>query len=105
MFSMLKKEKDKKPSTSKVKKAAKAYEKLGSQVSKSIKEAFSLNFKQYLNRVRMEVATTLLRESTFTIKDISLKSGYKTNSHFFRVFHNFYDESPTEYRKRVVKKP
>lgn len=73
------------------------------EVSKAIKNEFSLNFKQYLNRVRMEVATTLLKESSMTIKEITFKSGYKTNTHFFRVFRSFYNESPTEYRNRELK--
>jgi AraC-like DNA-binding protein len=72
-------------------------------VSKSIKNRFKLSFKQYLNTVRMEVATTLLRESDLTVKDIALRAGYKTNSHFFRVFSSFYNESPTEYRKNNKK--
>lgn len=73
------------------------------EVSKSIKKAFGLNFKQYLNQVRLEIAITLLKESNLSIKEIAFKSGYKTTAHFFRVFKSYYNESPKQYQKKVTK--
>lgn len=73
------------------------------EVSRLIKSEFNLNFKQYLNRARMEITTKLLKDSNLSIKEIIFKSGYKNKSHFFRVFKMFYDQSPSEYRENLNK--
>lgn len=73
------------------------------EVSQTIKNAFELSFKQYLNKVRMEHAIKLLEVSDYSIKEVCFKSGYQTTSHFFRIFRSFFNESPSEYRDRLNK--
>lgn len=71
------------------------------QISKLIKEEFKMSFKQYLNTVRIAIATELLKETTLSIKEIVNKSGYQTSSHFFRVFKSHTGQSPSEFRNTI----
>lgn len=75
------------------------------EISQTIKEAFNLSFKQYLNRVRMEHAKDLLENSQLTVKEVCFKSGYKTTSHFFRLFRSYFKISPNEFRNQLPKSP
>jgi AraC-like DNA-binding protein len=68
------------------------------QISKLLKNEYNQSFKQYLNDVRMTRAKQLLLETELSIKEIIFKSGYKTSSHFFRIFKDQEGISPSEFR-------
>lgn len=55
---------------------------------------------QYLHEIRIEKSSELLLDNTMTIEDISRRVGYKTTSHFIKVFKQFYFMTPLQYRKR-----
>jgi AraC-like DNA-binding protein len=56
---------------------------------------------QYLNRLRVEKAATLLVGTpNMKVIDIALECGFYSSQYFATVFRNFYDCTPKEYRHR-----
>jgi AraC-like DNA-binding protein len=66
-----------------------------------LKKRFQLNFKQYLNIIRIEEAKRLLRESDKQIVDIAYTVGYNNIPHFNRTFKQATENSPNQYRKQA----
>ena len=73
----------------------------GLRISSLIQKEFHCNFKQYLNNIRMSEATRLLKETDRQISDIAYNVGYNSLTHFNRVFKQFFNLSPTEYRRNL----
>ncbi len=59
-----------------------------------------ISFHEYCNRLRLEKAEILLRQTSKKILDIALESGFNNVSYFNRVFRNKHGISPLEYRKK-----
>ncbi|BCN29713.1 helix-turn-helix domain-containing protein [Anaeromicropila herbilytica] len=72
-------------------------------LSKLMKEAFDINYCEYLTKIRVEKAKDLLQEREFTISEISYKVGYSEPKYFSNVFRKMEGISPSEYRKRFIK--
>ncbi|MDP6346464.1 MAG: helix-turn-helix domain-containing protein, partial [Alphaproteobacteria bacterium] len=53
----------------------------------------------YLQRVRLEVAKEMLRDSSFSIDEISHRIGYQDVSFFSRLFKRATGQAPGEYRR------
>ncbi|VXB64671.1 putative transcriptional regulator, AraC family [Flavobacterium sp. 9AF] len=68
----------------------------------TFKREFKLHFQmppvQYIREKRMKKAADLLVASHFTIAEISYQLGYEDSSYFTRVFHQYYQMSPSSYR-------
>ncbi len=60
---------------------------------------------RYLQRRRVERATSLLRETDRSVSDICLDVGFTSLGTFSRTFREVMGESPTEYRRRAVAQP
>ena len=54
----------------------------------------------YILSLRMQYACQLLKNTTETISEIALQTGYGDSNYFSRQFHKFYGMSPREYRNR-----
>jgi AraC-like DNA-binding protein len=54
----------------------------------------------YLNSIRMQVASSILRNTLLPSFEIMERVGFKDNAHFFRNFKKYSGYSPTEYRKQ-----
>lgn len=54
---------------------------------------------QYLNERRMETACMLLRETDFSISDISSSTGFSSQSYFAQSFRKKYGITPVKYRQ------
>ncbi len=67
-------------------------------ISKYLKETYLLSFKQYLNNVRLEKATELIKEELNSFKEIAYLVGYASSNHFTRAFKLRYNITPTEYK-------
>ncbi|MEK3890190.1 response regulator transcription factor [Bacillus sp. FSL K6-3431] len=65
---------------------------------------FSMNnnegFNEYLNKVRIEKSTELLKQDTTPISEISHLVGYSDHSYFCKVFKKMKGTSPSKYRKQ-----
>lgn len=72
--------------------------------SRLFKQFTDMSFYDYLNQRRVKEAEKLLLDPNMPITDIALKSGFSSISTFNRVFKNFKECTPTEfknlYRKR-----
>jgi AraC family L-rhamnose operon regulatory protein RhaS len=56
---------------------------------------------EYLFRIRMERAKTLLRETEIKVIDIALECGYATSQYFANTFKQATGATPSEYRKHI----
>ncbi|TAG08934.1 MAG: AraC family transcriptional regulator [Verrucomicrobia bacterium] len=56
---------------------------------------------QFLTRLRMEYASSLLLESDLTVKQVSANLGFKDAFHFSRVFKSVHHAPPSRFRQSV----
>ncbi len=63
---------------------------------------FGLSPLQYINRMKLDKAKKLMRETTLSIQEISQANGFENPFYFSRLFHRLERESPTAYRKRLA---
>jgi AraC-like DNA-binding protein len=69
------------------------------RISALLQQKYSMNFKQYLNDIRITEAKRLLRESDRTIAEIAFAVGYNSIPHFNRVFRQHTETTPTDFRE------
>jgi AraC-like DNA-binding protein/ligand-binding sensor protein len=66
---------------------------------KMFKKATGLTFTDYLSRVRIEKAKTLLLNPHLRISEIAYDVGFQSLTHFNRMFRKIVGQSPTAYRE------
>lgn len=69
--------------------------------SRIFKETTGFSFVEYLNGVRLKEAQGLLAKTDMSVSEIGERVGYKSNTHFGRVFKSSIGISPSLYRKKV----
>ncbi len=57
-----------------------------SYLSRVFRSSYDCTFSQYLRRLRIAKARTLLADSGLSLKEIAERTGFKTIYHFNRVF-------------------
>ena len=67
-------------------------------ISRYFKEHFHITLSQYVNHLRLEHARQLLEESTASVTEVAMCSGYQNVSYFIRSFKKMYGVSPLKYR-------
>jgi len=82
-----------------VKKVARAVGVSPSQFCDAFQEKWGLSVKDYLIRVRIENARTLLRQTDLPIKAIAAAVGYQGLSHFYKHFFRLTGQTPCAYRR------
>jgi transcriptional regulator GlxA family with amidase domain len=60
------------------------------------------NLSNYLNRLRVEKATTLLTESNLTLNEIALACGFEDQSWFSKIFKSHTGISPGKFREQGI---
>lgn len=70
-------------------------------LSRVFSKTFHSNFNQYVNEIRLRYACSRLENTSDTITEICLDSGFESQRTFNRVFKERYKISPSEYRKNV----
>lgn len=70
------------------------------KIAALIRRGYGQNFKQYLNRIRLTEAQRLLRSTDRQVSEIAFAVGYNSVSHFNRVFKQFFDCTPREFRAK-----
>ena len=73
-------------------------------LSKRFQEALHASPIQYLNRYRIEVASSLLLRSRNRIEDIAHEVGFSDANYFARVFKKAMGCTPREYRLQEVRR-
>lgn len=73
-----------------------------------LQEGFKILYKvtvnNYINEVRLNLASTLLRDTNFNISEVVYKIGLTSRSYFSKIFREEYQMTPTEYRNIHLKK-
>ncbi|GAL33967.1 two-component response regulator yesN [Vibrio maritimus] len=69
-------------------------------VSRMFKRVCGFNFKDYLTFIRVSKALPLLCDTTFPITDIAHKCGFSEHKLLIVAFRKYYDQTPTEFRKK-----
>ncbi len=69
--------------------------------SRSFKKYTGLPFIDYLNSVRVREAQFLLQDTNLSVFEISEKVGFKSATHFGRIFKRLTGVSPMAYRKNI----
>lgn len=72
----------------------------GRRLSEKFKKETGSSVVDYIHRVKMEEAELLLRDSDYTLGEISSYLGYANQSHFIAVFRRLYGMTPMQYRNR-----
>lgn len=71
-----------------------------SQFERRFRRAFGSSPHQYLMRVRVENAASILIETKQTVAEIAHACGFYDHAHFSRSFRRIMNASPSEYRSR-----
>ena len=67
------------------------------------KYATGMTLTQYLNKIRIDYACSLLANSTMPIKSIAISSGFEDPYYFSRMFKNIKGSNPMLWRKQHLK--
>ncbi len=70
---------------------------------KKFHQAVGCTFTEYLARVRVEAAKTMLLNPNARVSEVAFDAGFQSITHFNRVFKNLAGYSPTEYRAALRK--
>ncbi len=62
------------------------------------------NFLNYLNLYRLKKAVEFMTDASLTINAICDITGFSNQTYFYNLFKNYYNMSPNEYRKELLKK-
>lgn len=68
-------------------------------LSKKFKEETGESFNKYHQTVRLNIAASLLRESQFSVNEISNLIGFSDHKYFIKIFTSFIGISPAKFRK------
>lgn len=61
-------------------------------------EKMGMGFNEYVNRIRLNYAVDQLHNTSKSIADISLESGFESERTFYRTFKSQYQITPLQYR-------
>jgi AraC-like DNA-binding protein len=69
-------------------------------VGKLVKEETGETFPNYLNKIRLDAAAALLRDSSLSIEAVALKTGFNSAGYFIKRFRLRYGMTPQAFRLR-----
>ncbi len=64
------------------------------------RKATGCSIIEYLNFIRIQVACSMLRNTTLPVREIYLRVGFKDDTNFLRMFKKHIKCSPSEYRQK-----
>lgn len=71
-------------------------------ISRHFKATYGHGIYEYVLLVRMENAANLLKDDSIKIQDVGAKVGFSDNNYFSKAFKNYYNLSPSDYRKEQL---
>jgi AraC-like DNA-binding protein/ligand-binding sensor protein len=71
---------------------------------KLFKKTTGLTFTEYVNRVRIEKAKTLLADPNHRVSEVAYDVGFQSLTHFNRIFRKIEGQSPSGYRNQGVRR-
>jgi hypothetical protein len=63
----------------------------------------NMNFGEYIRKLRIDKAITLIESSNYSLTKIAYLTGFSDQSHFTRVFKQHTGRNPSSYRKNLQK--
>lgn len=72
-----------------------------SYISKLMKNSLDVNFKTYVNKLKVKKAKELLNRKTYKVSDIAAMVGCNNANTFIRIFKQYEGVSPGEYMKSL----
>lgn len=72
-----------------------------SHISHIFSDKIGVNFRDYLNSLRLAYSLNLLKDGVHTIAEISSYCGFESIRSFNRAFKKQFNTSPTEYRRNL----
>lgn len=73
------------------------------KLQEGFKILFNTTVNNYINDIRLDLASTLLRDTNYNISEVVYKIGLTSRSYFSKLFRDHYQITPTEYRNRYLK--
>lgn len=74
-------------------------------LSREFSKYFSdLTFGEYIRKLRIEKATSLMNDSKYSLAEIAYLTGFSDQSHFTRIFKKHTGKSPAAYKKSIKKR-
>ncbi|WP_237029128.1 helix-turn-helix domain-containing protein [Phocaeicola dorei] len=73
-------------------------------LSNAVNNYFGCNFKQLLNKYRVEYAKSLLLEGTYSTSSLFRKCGFASQSVFYAAFHKVVGASPLQFLYKAPSK-
>ena len=75
-----------------------------SYLSRSFSKHFdNLSFGEYIRKIRIEKAISLIQTSQYSLTEIAYLTGFSDQSHFTRIFKKHTGKNPSVYRKSLQK--
>jgi len=72
-------------------------------ISQTLNESIGMNFFDYVNKYRVEMAKHQLQHSSNTVLDIAMNVSFNAKSSFYTAFKKVAQQAPSQYRKSAVK--
>lgn len=71
------------------------------KLKQGFKQLFNTTIHNYLIKLRMEAAYTLMNEKNVLIFEVAMQMGYKDTSHFINVFKKYFGYTPKYFCKNI----
>lgn len=86
----------------KVSELAEAMNMSRSNLLRKVKKHTKLSASQFIRQVRLRKGMELLRQTSFTVSEISYQVGFASTSYFIKCFREYYGHPPGEVAKRAL---
>lgn len=73
-----------------------------SYFSRSFHRIMKMNFREYLNHIRIAAAEQMLVSTTLSITEIGAEVGFATTSYFIKMFQKYKHITPKQFRKLIT---
>ena len=70
-------------------------------LSTLFKEVTGINFLQYLNGYRLNMAIDMMKEGGVNISEIAPKCGFQNPGYFAKIFKRYFGMTPTQFRDQL----
>lgn len=70
-------------------------------LSNKFSNATGMSIIDYLVKLRIKVASMLLRDTHLSISEVAYRAGFNNNTYFLRTYRKYVGCTPSEYRKRA----
>lgn len=72
-------------------------------LSKLFKNYMGITLSNYINTYRVNRSIELMKDTDYTLTEIALLVGFKDSQHYSKVFMRMVNETPSHYKKSLVK--